>query len=595
MSSRAPDVGHERNQSQAAFSPSYLAAILESSHDALISITLEGAITSWNPAAETLYGYGAAAILGKPIAILVPPELQDDLGHMMQRLKAGDTITHHETTRLRKDGTRVVVSVTVSPMKDASGTIVGASTIARDLTALKQAEEGERAERGIQQTLQSLLLMADSLVLVPRDKASAEEQVSSVARELAQRMATLACTVLGCTRASIVTLDPPSQQVQSLAVIGLSDEQEQQWWADTLTSYVREHLGDRRLASWLQVGGVLLLDAPRSGLRDRLQSCDLGMILSLPLYVGNHLIGLLSLDHGGEEHCYTLQEIVLAEAVAILVAIVLERGGLLQEQVDARARELAQQEATRRMDTFLAIACHELRTPLTSIMGNIELMALLLQRMAQERRAPVNNEQANRYSALLGPLGSAERQVHALARLVNDLVDVSRIQANKLEMRMEVCDLAALVREVVQEQRQVAPTRTISLDVPQEREVQVMADAGRLGQVLTNYLTNALKYSPADRPVGVCLRGEGQNARVLVRDQGPGLSASQQTPIWERFHQVPGITVQSGSSVGLGLGLHISWTIIESHHGQVGVDSSPGEGSTFWFTLPLASAADRKS
>jgi signal transduction histidine kinase len=105
---------------------------------------------------------------------------------------------------------------------------------------------------------------------------------------------------------------------------------------------------------------------------------------------------------------------------------------------------------------------------------------------------------------------------------------------------------------------------------------------------LTNYLTNALKYSAADRPVAVGLDIEEQQARVWVRDEGPGIPARKQERIWERFHQVKGIEVQSGSGVGLGLGLPISRAIIEHHQGQVGVQSARGAGSTFWFSLPLA-------
>jgi signal transduction histidine kinase len=115
-----------------------------------------------------------------------------------------------------------------------------------------------------------------------------------------------------------------------------------------------------------------------------------------------------------------------------------------------------------------------------------------------------------------------------------------------------------------------------------------MADAQRIGQVVTNYLTNALKYSPADRPVAVGLQVDNQQARLWVRDAGPGLPPEEQEHIWERFHQVKGIEVQSGSGVELGLGLYVCRTIIEQHHGQVGVQSARGAGSTFWFGLPLA-------
>src|SRR5579885_574179 len=121
----------------------------------------------------------------------------------------------------------------------------------------------------------------------------------------------------------------------------------------------------------------------------------------------------------------------------------------------------------------------------------------------------------------------------------------------------------------------------------------VYADPDRINQVLTNFLTNALKYSPETMAVTVAMRIEQENERaeVQVRDHGPGLSAEQQAHIWERFYRAPGIEVQSGSGVGLGLGLYISRSLIERQSGTVQVTSVPGEGSTFSFTLPLATDA----
>jgi signal transduction histidine kinase len=193
-------------------------------------------------------------------------------------------------------------------------------------------------------------------------------------------------------------------------------------------------------------------------------------------------------------------------------------------------------------------------------------------------------------ASLLAPVVQAEHQDERLERLVNDLVDVARVRAGRLELHLAPTDLAVLIRQTVEEQRNINPTRTILLDLPPEQRAPVLGDAQRLQQVVTNYLTNALKYSPEDRPITVGLKGTDQQERVWVHDEGPGLPGEEQKRIWERFHRAPGIHVQSGSGVGLGLGLHVSRTIVELHDGQVGVQSTPGQGSTFWFSLPPATA-----
>ena len=113
-----------------------------------------------------------------------------------------------------------------------------------------------------------------------------------------------------------------------------------------------------------------------------------------------------------------------------------------------------------------------------------------------------------------------------------------------------------------------------------------VADADRIGQALTNYLSNALKFSPVDQPIKINLEVSDAQARVSVQDRGSGISASEQSRIWERFQQ--GQRQPVGSGGGLGLGLYITRAIIQQHQGQVGVESHAGEGSTFWFTLPLA-------
>jgi len=255
--------------------------------------------------------------------------------------------------------------------------------------------------------------------------------------------------------------------------------------------------------------------------------------------------------------------------------------------------------ATPRIDEFLSIASHELRTPLTGVKGNVQLAQRNLCKMLS-RVALVNDglEPVSPFLADLAPalihlqdlLGRADGAVVRLTRLVNDLLDVSRIQQGRLELWPQPCDLVAIVQQCVEEHRQCWPARAITLIGPASLPVE--ADAVRVAQVVTNYLTNALKYSPADQVVHATLGiDDDANAVVVrVRDGGPGLTPGQQDELWDRFRRVHDATAETAArdaGGGLGLGLYISRLLIERHGGRVGVESSPGAGSTFWFALPL--------
>jgi signal transduction histidine kinase len=187
---------------------------------------------------------------------------------------------------------------------------------------------------------------------------------------------------------------------------------------------------------------------------------------------------------------------------------------------------------------------------------------------------------------------------------VDTLFDVARARSGALTLDLGAgaLDLAALVREQVAAQQLAVPERRLELHLP-ERPVPVVGDAVRLGQVMTNYLSNALKYSADDQPVIVRLavtpEGADYVARVSVEDRGTGLSPEQQTHVWDLYYQVPNVPVHTGASAnlesqgaGLGLGLYIVKQLVELHPGgQVGVDSVVGQSSTFWFSLPLADTA----
>jgi signal transduction histidine kinase len=308
------------------------------------------------------------------------------------------------------------------------------------------------------------------------------------------------------------------------------------------------------------------------------------------------LVGMALLDYAAYPPQFSWSISRVDEAVSVglilvvgllisLVAGHVARGSQARREAETQAQAL--REAQTQMDTFLAIAGHELKTPLTFLKLNLQWTRRRLEKLVHTS-SEMPEELSQKATLLLQELAHTDEQVALLERLVNDVLDVSRVRVGRLDLHQESTDLGMIVRRAVGEQRLATPTRMLLLQLPAAQPVPVYADAGRLGQVVTNYLTNALKYSPVEQPVIVGLDVADHQARVWVRDQGPGLPLEEQVWIWERFHRVQGIEVQSGNGVGLGLGLHICRTIIERHQGQVGVESAPGQGSTFWFTLPLA-------
>jgi signal transduction histidine kinase len=272
-----------------------------------------------------------------------------------------------------------------------------------------------------------------------------------------------------------------------------------------------------------------------------------------------------------------------------LLVAVSQRERSPSESEQARANDLVWREANRQLGEILDIASHELKTPLTIVKVSLQLA---LRQLGRNLYAEASGD-AEPTGTLQGTwemLKLMERQINRLSQSMDQLLDLSRMEAGKLELTIDRCDLTAIVSEAVAEQRLICPDRRIIYDPAAELTAPVVADARRIGQVVTNYLTNALKYSPGDQPVEVWLEVGETEARICVHDEGPGLPEAEQARIWERFQQVEGIKPQSGTDGGLGLGLYISRTIVEQYRGEVGLESAPGQGATFWCTLPLASA-----
>lgn len=525
------------------------------------------------PLGENSAHYLALGDHGEPL----PPDFLPPL-----RLLDGEVLTGTNAADVQMagaNGEQMQLSITGAPLRNAEGHIVGAVAIARDVT------ERRRLEWRTQETLHALLRMAETLVDTPEGDPAGPRSTSEppATSTVTRRLAELANKVLGCERVGIMSIDAGTEIVHPIAVIGPSAEYERAWWAKAEGALLRDHFDDATKAR-LAADETLRLDLTQPPFRGR-DTLGVESLLLVPMCMNAQLVGLLRLDYA-PGHTITAEEQALAGAITQLTALVIDRARLWQDRAEARASELALREANRRMDEFLGIASHEIKNPLAAVKANVQLLA---QRLGSRRTEGLRVGDLDRIiQAARAQMDRIDGQVDRLNRLVDDLLDVSRVQNGKLELRPALNDLAAIVRDAVTEQQLVWPTRTISLQLPAEASAPVLADADRTGQVVTNYLTNALKYSPTERPVEVTLRVEGAVARLLVRDEGPGLPPDEHARIWERFHRVEGINVQSGTGIGLGLGLHISRVIVERQGGHVGLESAPGKGSTFWFTLPLA-------
>jgi PAS domain S-box-containing protein len=563
-------------------------ATFEQATIGIAHINLEGHFLLANQKFCEVSGYTYEELQASTTTKLLLIENPEKVAENALKLVMGEIQTHQqEMYYMRNNGFPIWVNFTLSMVRDAMGKPSYFLATVEDIT------ERKREERRTHDALNALLAMAESLVVLPEETDITLPLSIFTNHEITQHLTELTCKVLGCQHVGLLAIEPQTDEIIPIAIAGFTLSNEQKEAAvDLLKQQFIKNLTATHMAQ-LQANEIIIVD------RDQLPILpnphQIRLTLVAPLNVYNQFIGILFLDYGSEEHEYTNDETSLVKAIAHLAALVIERQRLLTERAEAQAAELAQREANRRMDEFLSIASHELRTPLTTISVHVQVANRLLRKSQQQL---IEGQQNSLYTPLQEMLDSTERQVEVLNRLVNDLIDISRIQTDKLELhtRLQCCDLILLLQEVVANQRYRTPLRTIELELPPTQatssalfSVCVLADPDRITQVIVNYLTNALTYSAPDQIVILSLQIQENTAHVSVRDKGLGLSQEEITHIWDRFYQVNNQRLPiHTTSAGLGLGLYISRSLVEQHGGQVGVESTPGEGSTFWFTLPLA-------
>lgn len=249
----------------------------------------------------------------------------------------------------------------------------------------------------------------------------------------------------------------------------------------------------------------------------------------------------------------------------------LRRLALLEQKAKSLEEEVKKRKKLEKQkDDFLAVASHELKTPLTSIKAFAQILGNKF-----EKEGLDDNSQM---------LSKMNNQIDKLNNLIGDLLDVSRIDEGKLEFREDYFDFNELVEEISEEVQRTDLSHKITKHLADS--VTVFGDRDRIGQVITNYLTNAIKYSPNSKSIILKTEIKDKMLTFSVQDFGIGVPENKQKKIFERFYRVEG--GENSSISGLGIGLHIASEIIKRQKGQVGVKSTPSQGSTFYFSLPIS-------
>lgn len=519
--------------------------------------------------------------------------LSPEHGHMkpMPNEKTGSSPVETVVTLQVPSGRKIEMNETCSPLPGARGHTRGKVFIFHEISPrYKKALHLQRVHEAIVTLIKAITQLPEH---IPEQVAHALPERSFLLSPpvifIAQQLVDVIRRILDCQRVTLKALDSTGIYYY-VTGSGFTAEREVPERATSGHITLSEIFEEEEIAR-LFANKEVLQRGDSMRILPGLEEFSTKSLLIIPLYIRTQLVGMLCIIKEGVDSVYTPEEIELVKAVATQAMLIVECLNYMHEQAEAHTRERMLNEVQHLSKDFLILASHELRTPLTGILGNLQLAQRRLEQLnrqveAQARDISEHVERAQR------PLASASQSARLQQRMINDIIDDARIQTNQLELHLERCNLLTLLNEVVDRQRRLMPERLIVFrSETAAQEVPVLADVERVIQVFTTYLKNALAYSPPIAPVTVQLTVEDQTARVSVRGEGPGIPLEEQEHIWDRFYRAKGRTVQHELDLSLGLGLYLCRALIERQHGNVGVQSMPGHGATFWFTLPMVSSA----
>jgi PAS domain S-box-containing protein len=531
-----------------------LAAIIESSDDAIVSKDLDGIVLSWNQAAERMFGYTAAEMIGSSIRRIIPADRQSEEDTVLAAIRAGRRVDHFETVRKGRDGRLLPISLTVSPILDGEGKVIGASKIARDISDRKRAEQQiARAAQRDTFLAEATLTLTTSLDYVNSVKTLARLAVPYLADHCAFDVVN---TDGALERVATAHVLPESAQIAEDIRARYGDP-------DAPTS-PQQVLRTRTMSLIRVVTDEMLATAARGDTERQAKLRSLGLVsyMCLPIVAHDRALGTITLAMTESGRHFSDEDVRVAQDLATRTALTIETAQSYNQL----------QSANRLKDEFLATLSHELRTPLNAVLG----YARMLQSGAiNEEKVPQAIEVINRNAA-------------ALAQIVEDVLDVSRIVLGKARLKIEPTDIAVVVEDAVATVMPAADAKGLRVKYTLGNGTTTVAgDPSRLQQVVWNLLSNAVKFTPAGGSIEVRVTQNDAHAEIVVSDTGIGFAPSFRPHVFERFRQAESGTTRLHG--GLGLGLAIARHIVEMHGGTIEAHSAgDGKGATFSVVLPLS-------
>ncbi len=546
----------------------WLAAIIESAEDAIVSKTLDSIVTSWNNGANRVFGYTAEEIIGKSITILIPPDRQNEEALILDKIRKGERIEHYETIRLRKDGTTVEVSLSVSPIKAPDGKIIGASKIARDISARKQIEKSLQEQTEVVETIYRMGQML-----------SAELDLHKLVQGVTDAATDLTNAHFGSFFYNILNEDGASYMLYTLSGVPIEN------FAHFPMPRTTDLFGPT-----FRGEGTICIDDVKKDERYGKSSPYYGMppghlpvtsYLAVPVISrSGEVIGGLFFGHP-EAGKFTERHAQIIEGIAAQAAIAMDNARLYeaaQKSIQEREKLLASEQEARKLaesasrtkDEFLGLLSHELRTPLNAILGWSRMLGSRLDEATYTRA-----------------VDSIERNAKLQSRLIDDMLDVSRIISGKLRLDAQPVDLTMVINAAVDTLRPAAEAKNIRVYVVLDYSAGlILGDATRLQQVVWNILSNAIKFTPKDGSIQVALERINSHIEVTVSDSGIGIDEDFLPFVFDRFRQAD--STSSKKYGGLGLGLSIVRQLVELHGGTVEANNREDvRGAVFIVKLPV--------